>query len=398
MGAVLLNRATQTHYRYVIAGLVLLCYFSGGLNFAVVTPLFKLIIAEYGITHAIVSLLVSLVSLINASVGLPGGIIGGRWEARRILLFSWLLIGLLALSPLAPNFWVLLALRLAYGVGFGLQFPATGPLLMAWFQPNEIRVLSGLNIALFGLGVAISVTTVVPLADLVGWRSALGVFGGFALVGAIVWAVFARSAPGEAPRSSGISTREIWDTLRHKTLVLVILADVAVFSQYQAITSWLPAFYNEVRGMSLEQAGFVTGLLPLVGVAAVMAGGILDVKDSVSALLSDRSGTAGWAGRTGCRPDGKPRRYLRSSYHAWNWLLGLYTDSGDNTNGVAWDDATPVGGGLGGFGHIFRNRDGDLPDSSRRPEGPDRLFRAGLTDIRGPCLVAAAFGDIASQG
>ena len=77
LGAVLLNRATQTPYRYVIAGLVLLCYFSGGLNFAVVTPLFKLIIAEYGITHAIVSLLVSLVSLINASVGLPGGII--RW-------------------------------------------------------------------------------------------------------------------------------------------------------------------------------------------------------------------------------------------------------------------------------------------------------------------------------
>ena len=278
MGAVLLNRAPQTHYRYVIAGLLLLCYFSGGLNFAVVTPLFKLIIAEYGITHAIVSLLVSLVSLINASVGLPGGIIGGRWEARRILLFSWLLIGLLALSPLAPNFWVLLALRLAYGVGFGLQFPATGPLLMAWFQPNETRVLSGLNIALFGLGVAISVTTVVPLADLVGWRSALGVFGGFALVGALVWAVFARSAPGEAPRYSGISTRDIWDTLRHKTLVLVILADVAVFSQYQAITSWLPAFYNEVRGMSLEQAGFVTGLLPLVGVAAVMAGGILTLR------------------------------------------------------------------------------------------------------------------------
>ena len=277
-GAVLLNRATQTRYRYVIAGLLLLCYFSGGLNFAVVSPLFPLIIAEYGTTRAVVSLLVSLVSLINASVGLPGGIIGGRWEARRVLLFSWLLVGILALSPLAPNFWVLLVLRLAYGVGFGLQFPATGPLLMAWFQPNEIRVLSGLNIAVFGLGVALSVTTAAPLADLVGWRNALGIFGGFAFVGAIVWGVLARSAPGEAPRSSGISARDIWDTLRHKTLVLVIVADVAVFSQYQAITSWLPTFYNEVRGMSLNQAGFVTGLLPLVGVAAVMAGGILTLK------------------------------------------------------------------------------------------------------------------------
>ena len=278
MGAVLLNSATQTRYRYVIAGLLLLCYFSGGLNFAVVSPLFPLIIAEYGTTRAIVSLLVSLVSLINASVGLPGGIIGGRWEPRRVLLFSWLLIGFLALSPLAPNFWVLLVLRLTYGVGFGLQFPATGPLLMAWFPPTEIRVLSGLNIAVFGLGVALSVTTAAPLADLVGWRSALGIFGGFAFLGAIAWGVLARRAPGEAPRYSAISARDIWDTLRHKTLVLVIVADVAVFSQYQAITSWLPTFYNEVRGMSLNQAGFVTGLLPLVGVVAVMAGGMLTLK------------------------------------------------------------------------------------------------------------------------
>ena len=274
----MLGRGTQGRYKYVIAGMILACYFSAGLNFSVVAPLFPLIIEDYGTTRAIASLLVALVFLINASVGLPGSIIGGRWEARRVFLCSWLLMGILALSPLAPNFWALLAMRLVYGVGFGLQFPSTGPILMAWFRPAEIRMLSGLNIAGFGVGVALAVATAAPLADLVGWQTALGVYGSLTLVGSAAWMVLGKRAPGEVPSTTAISAREIWGLLRRKTIVLVIVADVAVFCQYTALNSWLPTFYHEVRGMSLNQSGFVASLLPLVGVGAVMAGGALSAK------------------------------------------------------------------------------------------------------------------------
>ena len=271
-------RTAQTPYRYVIAGLILTCFFSAGLNFSVVAPLFPLIIEEYGTTRAIASLLVALVFLLNASVGLPGSIIGGRWEARRVFLFSWLLMGVLALSPFAPNFWVLLVMRLVYGVGFGLQFPSTGPILMAWFRPSEIRLISGLNIAGFGVGVAISLATAAPLAGLVGWQTALGIYGSLTLVGSAAWMLLGKRAPGEVPSTTPVPVKEIWGLFRHKTIVLVVLADAAVFCNYTALTSWLPTYFNEVRGMSLNQAGFVTGLLPLVGVGAVMAGGLLTIK------------------------------------------------------------------------------------------------------------------------
>ena len=51
-----------------------------------------------------------------------------------------------------------------------------------------------------------------------------------------------------------------------------------VLIQYTALSAWLPTFYSEVRGMSLARASFLTALLPLVGVFAVMAGALLPLR------------------------------------------------------------------------------------------------------------------------
>ena len=61
-------------------------------------------------------------------------------------------------------------------------------------------------------------------------------------------------------------------------MLLLLAADAGVLIQYTALSAWLPTFYYEVRGMTLARAGFITGLLPLVGVFAVLAGALLPLK------------------------------------------------------------------------------------------------------------------------
>jgi CP family cyanate transporter-like MFS transporter len=175
----------HSSYRFVIAGLVLAAHLSIGLNFSVVSPLLPLITEEYGITRTSASLLVGLVFLIHAAFGLPGGVLVSRFGLYRVYTLSWFLMGLLALSAVASNFSALLALRLAYGVGFGVIIPATAPLLMQWFRPAEITLMNALNIAVFSLGAAVSVSTAVPLSGALGWQNTLGLFGGIPLAGAI---------------------------------------------------------------------------------------------------------------------------------------------------------------------------------------------------------------------
>lgn len=267
-----------TRYRFVIGGLILFAHFSVGINFFVVAPLFPLIIDDFGISRATVSLLIALALLVHAFFGLPGGILAVRFGLKRMYFLGWLMIGLSVLSALAPGFGALLVLRLAYGVGAGAMFPATGPLLMQWFRPREITIMNGLDMAALSLGVALSVAAAVPLANVLGWQSTLSVFGGIALAGAVAWGIFGKVEPSAQATGTGISLKEVWSVLRNRTILLLVSADALVFMQYTALTSWLPTFYNEVRGMSLTQAGFVTGLLPFVGVFAVVVGGLLPLK------------------------------------------------------------------------------------------------------------------------
>ena len=273
-----MNLPEYPRYRFVIGALILFAFFSVGLNFFVVAPLLLVIIDDFEINRTTASLLISLALLIHAFFGLPGGILAVRFGLKRMYFISWFLIGLSVFSAVAPNFGTLLMLRLAYGIGFGVIIPTTGPLLMQWFRPKEITVMNGLNIAAMTLGIAISVSTAAPLANALGWQNTLSVFGGIALIGAIAWAIF--GVDHSDARSSGprISRTEVLDVLRNRTILLLVAADALVWMQYTALTTWLPAFYNEVRGMSLTESGFITGLLPFVGIFAVLVGGFLPLR------------------------------------------------------------------------------------------------------------------------
>ena len=99
-----------------------------------------------------------------ALFGLPGGIMTMRLGVRRTYSIAWLAMGLLTLSPLSPNFPILLTLRLLYGLGIAMMVTATGPLLLQWFRPKEVLVMNGLTMATMSLGIFLSLSTAVPIA------------------------------------------------------------------------------------------------------------------------------------------------------------------------------------------------------------------------------------------
>ena len=125
-------------YRFMVAGLIVLAHFSVGLNFFSVAPVFPLIMEDFAVNRATVSLLVALALLIHAVFGLPGGIIAARFGPKRVYLVAWMLVGMSAFTSIASEFETHQALRLAYGIGFGVIIPTTAPLLMQWLKPREI--------------------------------------------------------------------------------------------------------------------------------------------------------------------------------------------------------------------------------------------------------------------
>ena len=107
-----------------MAVMTLAAHLAAGLNLFALSPLLPLAIEEYEISHWAAGMLVSLPMLIAAAIGLPGSILIARVGVKRAYMLAWLAMALLALAPIVPNLYVLLFLRLAYGVGLALMVVA----------------------------------------------------------------------------------------------------------------------------------------------------------------------------------------------------------------------------------------------------------------------------------
>ena len=286
-------------YRFVIAALLLAGHLSVGLNIFTVSPIFPLVIDEYQISRAAAGLLVALPLLVAAALGLPSGMFIARVGIRRSFIIGWASIALLSLSGLAPNFLTLVLLRSVIGLGFAFVLTTSGPLLMQWFPTKEITVMNALTTAALSLGIALSVATAAPLSDFMDWQTALTVFALPGVAGLIAWMILGRESGGVPMSVQGLTLQEVGGVLRNRTVVLLLAADAGILVQYTAFTGWLPTFYNENRGISLSQAGFITGMLPLVGVFAVLVGGAVALRIRSPKVLFATSGVMAGLGGLG---------------------------------------------------------------------------------------------------
>ena len=268
-------RTQETRYRLVIVGLLVLLNFTLGLNFGGVAPVLSVMMESLDVGRGAGGVLAGGGLAVMAVASLPAGYLAVRLGLKRTIAAGWLLSGVTALTPLADSYGSVLTLRLLLGVGAAIAFPATGPLVMQWFRRSQVALISGVMIAAMSAGLAVSLFTTAPVAEVLGWQEALALQGLLSLGGGVLWFLLGRTT-GTA---IGLDAQATWQQVRRalttKITWLVALADAGPFALYIALTSWLPTFYSEELGMSASRAGILTGLLPLVGIFAVLVGGAI---------------------------------------------------------------------------------------------------------------------------
>ena len=271
----MVTQVRDSSYRLAIGGLILWSAFSLGLSFQNLSPILPIITEDYNISHTSGGILVGVVMIIQGTFCIPGAIVVGRFGLRPIYTVAWFMMGSLTLMALSPNFYGLLALRMIYALGTALLIPATGALIMQWFQSTERSIATSINPAGTALGFVVSLATVAPLSDILGWQRTLSLFGAVGVAGAFAWTFWGRTQEGTQTRAAPLTWHEIGDVLRTRAVLLSSFANAACLAQYIGLSAWLPTYYNESRGTSLAESGFMVSLLPFVGLFAVLLGGTL---------------------------------------------------------------------------------------------------------------------------
>ncbi|MQC17106.1 MAG: MFS transporter [Chloroflexi bacterium] len=267
-------------YRLIVGAIVFVLQLSMGLSFIAVAPLFPLITADYGVSSATVSLLVAATALAVAVGMIPAGILSAKLGWQRSMLLGGALMSLVLLTPVAPNFITLLGLRIGFAVGASIMMATTPAVLMRWFPPNELPIANGVNLVGQSLGVTTSVLLAAYLADGLGWRAALMVFGAVPFAGTVAWALLVREPEqtGELEAPSRLSIAELGAAVRERTTLVLGMGVAGGIGAFLGLSSWLPTYYHEEFGFSLERAGRITAMLPLFGIAGSITGSALTVR------------------------------------------------------------------------------------------------------------------------
>lgn len=153
-------------------------------------PLFVVWRAEFDVSYAMLGLSSALLSGVTALLQTPVGFLTDRYGAKPFLVGGTLLMSLaIAAMAVAPGYWAILALAVVSGIGNSVIHPVDYAIMAGSIGKDRMGRAFALHTFTGNLGFAAGPPVIVLLAELLGWRGALGLVGllGVPTVAAILW-------------------------------------------------------------------------------------------------------------------------------------------------------------------------------------------------------------------
>lgn len=306
--------------RWGVLAVLCLARVSMGLHLQVVAAVSPFLIADLGLGYGEIGTLIGVFLLPGAVLSMPGGLISRRFGDTRAMIGAVVLLAVgTAMLAASSGFWMAVVARLVAGAGGTLLTMQVAKIATDWFAGRELSTAIGILLGTFPLGIA-AVTAGLPLvATASGWRVAVAIVAGSALVTLAIVAAFLRDRPSaraggpasEEPPSSGDpplpgerslpgkqsmagGRPRLWAISRREAGLVLIAG--AAFSLLNAglvvFTSFVPVLLLR-RGFGEIEAGVLTSWASWILIATLPPAGLfldrvrpVTVWLVVSALLS----------------------------------------------------------------------------------------------------------------
>lgn len=215
------------------------------------------------VSDGMAGLMISIPGLVAAVAAPVITVAAGRFDRRTLVLSLMTLLIISNLTAaLAPNFYVMLAARVLFGItlgGFWTIAVTLGGRLVP--RGNMARATT-----LILAGISIATVAGVPAGTLLagwsGWRAAFGAFALVAfLTGTAQWFLLPALPPPPAP-----GVRQLTALLGHKDARLGLLTVAFVIAGHFAAYTYVTPFLKQNAGLS---PGYLSGLLLAYGLAGI---------------------------------------------------------------------------------------------------------------------------------
>ena len=211
-----------------------------------------------------------------AAMQLPAGLLSDSWGPRNTitLFFGIAFIGSVILA-MAPSVALAIFGRTLVGLGVAMLFVPTMKILAEWFHTREFAMMTGILMALGGLGSLIAATPLVWLSNWIGWRQSFLFVGVFTLLLAILVFLIVRDkpadkglpSPAESPQTAPepialiAGVKKVVTTPYFWPVAVWFFFDCAIFFSFGGL--WGGPYLMQVYGYSKSQSGQILSMLAI---------------------------------------------------------------------------------------------------------------------------------------
>jgi MFS family permease len=273
---------SKSYSNYVFV-LLFLLYMFDYIDRMVVTSMFTSIERDWGISHMQSGMLVSAVYWAIVLLTFPVSILIDRWSRTKtigVMAIMWSVAT--ALCALTGNFVQLLMARMLIGVGEAGYAPGGSAMISGLYPIDKRSKMMGIWNAAIPLGSAIGVLLGGIIAVKLGWKHAFGIV---AVPGLIISILFLFVKDYKTVDLSFYDKARNKVRMERKDMIKEFITKPSVIYTYfgmacvvfvtTSMLTWLPTYFEKVRGVPQESAGQMASSVMLLALIGAPLGGYL---------------------------------------------------------------------------------------------------------------------------
>lgn len=231
---------------------------------------------EFNLDAAAVGAILSSFFLSYAIMQIPGGWLTDKLGSRRVLIWSIIVWSIFTVfTGFAWSLISLLVIRFLFGLGQGGYPSASQKGIADYFPRDERPKASAYLMSSNYFGMALAPLVAAPMILFMGWRNMFYVIGLLGILLTIAFWVYFKPKDSTAPlKDNSVPMKEL---LMNSGLWKITVMWFAAGIVNWGLSSWIPSYLMEARGMDLLSMGFYAALPGIsTGVAMLFSGWLLD--------------------------------------------------------------------------------------------------------------------------
>jgi MFS family permease len=264
----------ELRHNWLIIGVIFVAWLVGYFDKTAINVAAIPISKEFGLNPCQMGLVMSAFFTGFAIMTPFGGFLADKFGARKVLLLIMILWSFFTgFTGLAWSLTSLIFMRFIFGAAEG-GFPSSSSVAIVELMPQEQRgrakafLVSGAS-----LGIAGGVILVTAICNDFGWRAAFLLLGGCGATLAALFFVVSKSMNSGKNRTAWQGMAKLTEIIKMPLVWKLAIMQFGVGIFIWGMSSWMPAYWVNVKGLNLIAAGFATAIPSFVAFIGQLAAG-----------------------------------------------------------------------------------------------------------------------------